>query len=112
MHPDRINMESATAKQVESWVKYALQLQKAYSTGASSEVTRINTELCVTWLKIIRARWCIVASSNTDQSRLLLLDVSDGLRICKEIHLTGPVICGTVEDKCDRITLALTIGAT
>lgn len=112
VHRSRAPLDSATAIQVESWVKCAFQLQKAYSTGASSEITRINTGLCVTWLKIIRARWCIVATSNTTQSRLLLIDLSDDMRICKEMQLPGPVLFGAVDDKHDRILLALTIGTT
>ncbi len=86
LHRGRIHIDSSTAEQIESWVKCALVLQKAYSTGASSEVSRVNLELCVTWLKVVRARWCIVAASDTEQSRLSLIDLYGDLRICKECN--------------------------
>ncbi len=112
LHQGRIHIESATAEQIESWVKCALVPQKAYSTGASSEVSRVNLELCVTWLKVVRARRCIVAASNTEQSRLSLIDLYGDLRICKEMQLPGPVLSGAFEDQHNWLSLALTIGAT
>ena len=89
----------------------------AYSSGLGE--TSINTKVdindklpYVTWAKLVRGRWCLVASSDATQSRLSVFDGLCGMQDEKYVfYLDGPVMDGVVEDTPQGINLALSIGA-
>ena len=66
----------------------------------------------VTWVKLIRGRWCIVASSDSLCSRLMVFDGLNGLQSSPkyESFLEGPVMDGVVDDTAHGINMALSIG--
>lgn len=110
LHPNRIETVMSSAAQVQSWVRCAFLLRRSYSRTTKTEKTRLKLDLGVTWLRVARARWCIVASSDTLQSRLSVYDLSGNIRLCEVFYLPGPVVAGIVEDNNLGIRLALTVG--
>ncbi|TDL25192.1 hypothetical protein BD410DRAFT_826509 [Rickenella mellea] len=105
----------ASALDVQTWVRHALSLDSNYASGAFT-VHRIFSEATysVTWLRLIRGRWCLVASSNLNESRLTLWDlssVSDGPHPCAKIFLPGPIMDGQIDDASNTIRVAVTIGS-
>lgn len=111
LHPRRIGVETASAAQVESWVRCFFRLQRSFKHGLPSSISRVKLDLHVTWMKVIRTRWCLVASSNITPSRLTVWKLDDGgPPVFKDFYISGPVIGGIVEDNNTMITAALTIG--
>ncbi|TDL27935.1 hypothetical protein BD410DRAFT_781865 [Rickenella mellea] len=107
--------QDASGLDVQSWVRHALSLDKNYASCAFA-AHRICSEAtyAVTWMRLIRGRWCLVASSNLNESRLTLWDlssVSDGLHPCARIFLPGPIMDGQVDDASNTIRVAVTIGS-
>ncbi|TDL19722.1 hypothetical protein BD410DRAFT_841879 [Rickenella mellea] len=98
---------------VESWTRNALTLQRAYISTRSLTVDCFSTGVrAITWVKLIRGRWCLFASSNSLESRLSLLDTSSSCReICAEILLPGPVMDGQVEQNSSEIIVAVSVGS-
>jgi len=111
LHPLRTRLEQSSASHVESWLRCAIHLQHAHQSGIQPTVTRIKLDLRVTWLKIIRTCWCLVASSSERESRLTIWQLQ-GARpsISKEYYLPGPVIDGSIDDDGSNVVVALTIG--
>lgn len=68
--------------------------------------------MSVTWVRIVRGCWCLIACSNLKDSQLLVWD----LQSCQTEHhkstfyLPGPVADGVIEDNENEILIALTIG--
>lgn len=105
-------LEEIEAATIERWVRTALSLERTYTKTGASTISSICSIPSVTWLKLIRGRWCLVASSDTSQSRLILFDGLIGLQsgIKAEFFLPGPVIDGVIDDSSSRINIALSIG--
>ncbi|KLO11327.1 hypothetical protein SCHPADRAFT_855527 [Schizopora paradoxa] len=113
LHPLRISKDEASVQHVESWIRCALSLSRAHREERRPITTHVKLELRVTWLKILRINWCIVASSSERESRLTIWNLQGGSpAISKEYYLPGPVGDGVVDDGGSGITLALTIGTT
>ena len=113
--PYRRNLQDALSTDVESWFKCAYDLSNTYRLPITPKVTRWKTELCITWVKIIRGRWCLAAMSNSQESRLCLYDSrsSDGgLLLRCQRYLLGPVMDGELEDAKTEVRIAVSIGAT
>ena len=113
LHPRRIPLELATAHHIESWVRAAIRLRVNYTTKPKAELQRIclANNLRVTWSKLVRTRWCLVAASALSESRLSVWDISSGSWTLRgEWFLDGPVIDGHLEDIGKSVTVALTIG--
>ncbi|TDL19723.1 hypothetical protein BD410DRAFT_841880 [Rickenella mellea] len=101
------------AAAVESWTRNAYVLEKAYLSTSSLSVYCFKTGIrAVTWVKIIRGRWCLAASSNISESRLTLWDISPPHhQICAEIFLPGPIMDGEIEDLNSEIIIAVSVGS-
>lgn len=110
LHPLRIPLGSASATHVESWIRCALSFKSAHQEEKQPAVTRIKLELRVTWLRIIRTCWCLVASSTERESRLTIWSLRGGYSISKEYYLPGPVVDGVIDDDGTDVVAALTIG--
>ncbi|TDL22367.1 hypothetical protein BD410DRAFT_839814 [Rickenella mellea] len=111
--PYRRTIISANALAVESWIRNAITLEKAYESNLHLNLdhTIVPDRLSATWAKLIRGRWCLVATSNVYQSWLSLWDGgSTGRPLRMRYSLAGPVMDGLVEDTEDGILLALSIG--
>lgn len=64
----RRSLEDASASHVESWLRTGLQLERSYGSGHVATTVRWNVERCVTWARLIRGRWCLIASADTTES--------------------------------------------
>ncbi|TDL19720.1 hypothetical protein BD410DRAFT_791869 [Rickenella mellea] len=111
--PYRQSFELVNAPIVESWTRNAISLQKAYKSTRCLSVDQFTTDVrAITWVKLIRGRWCLFASSNALESRLSLLDISSSCdRICAEVLLSGPVMDGQIEQHNSGIVVALSVGS-
>lgn len=110
-----IPLEEASASTVRTWVKYAVALDKSYKTpNANLSVIRSETPASVTYTKLLRGRWCIIASSNSSVSELSIWEIisSEACELHSRIYLPAPVTDGLVDDNHERIHLAVTIGTT
>ncbi|TDL19730.1 hypothetical protein BD410DRAFT_791883 [Rickenella mellea] len=110
--PYRRPLSFVDAAAIESWTRNAFVLEKAYLTTSPLSVRCFKTGVrAVTWVKLIRGRWCLAASSNTSESRLTLWDLSTSDDGCSaEIFLPGPVMNGEVEDLNSDIVIAVSVG--
>lgn len=63
-------------------------------------------------MKLVKGRWCLVASSDASQSRLSLFDSGSGaLQLITENFLPGPIMDGQLEDVEEYVHLAVTVGS-
>lgn len=103
-------LHRVAALDVKSWVKHAFLLQKNYRSAAVKSF-RTCTYEGFTWTKIIRGRWCLVASANLSNAKLAVWDLSqtnlEGP--CTVMPLEGPITDGTVEDSGDYVHAAVTV---
>ncbi|TDL19718.1 hypothetical protein BD410DRAFT_402808 [Rickenella mellea] len=111
--PYRKPLSLADAVAIESWTRNAFVLGKAYLSNSPLSVHLLGTGIrAVTWVKLIRGRWCLAASSNTSESRLTLWDIlSSDNRICAEIFMPGPTMDGEIEDRNSEIIIAISVGS-
>ncbi|KLO15561.1 hypothetical protein SCHPADRAFT_902327 [Schizopora paradoxa] len=111
LHPNRIDTRTASAAQVESWLRSAIVLRHSYSRTTRSTKSRLKLDQGITWVRIARARWCIVASSDVQQSRLSVYDFATNIKCCEVFYLSGPVLAGIVDDTDSGLRMALTVGS-
>lgn len=106
------DINEATAEDVNEWVKNSLLLDNHYSSGNEKTLIRENLSMSVTWIKLIRGRWCLIARSDLKNSQLVVWDLqaSQDEHHKATFYLPGPVIDGIAEDNKDDILIALTIG--
>ncbi|TDL27940.1 hypothetical protein BD410DRAFT_739274 [Rickenella mellea] len=113
--PYRRSIQDASAFDIQSWFRHSISLDKNYASSAFT-VHHLHTEAtyAITWLRLIRGRWCLVASSNLNESRLTLWDLSSGSdkpQPFANLFLPGPVMDGQVDDASNTIRVAVTIGS-
>ena len=105
---------SVSAVCLAARIEHAKWLFRIYQTGPSScQSTIVTFQLqgSVTWLKLIRGRWLLLASSDYNQSRLSLWDVAgEREQMVTQVFLSGPVMDGKCDDSGICITIALSIG--
>ena len=108
----RAPIESVDVSTIQSWIRRLLALERAYATTGSVASSLVDSLPPVTWVKLVRGRWCIAAVSNFMSSRLLLYDGLVGLNSGPkaEICLPGPVMDGVIEDTMSEINIAVSIG--
>lgn len=82
-----------------------------------------RTELSdsITWLRLLRGRWCLVASSDAEEKRHSRLSIWDSraesdtvtatLQMRAEMFLPGPIMDGESEDDGVSIKVAVTVGS-
>ncbi|EJD00057.1 uncharacterized protein FOMMEDRAFT_170114 [Fomitiporia mediterranea MF3/22] len=109
------SIEDVAAHDVESWVKHAVLLDKAYKkANRELSVRRLGspTGLWVTWIKLLLGRWCLIASSNDDESVFSVWEVpSEGEpRLSTKICLDAPVLDGQVDEDNGCCRCAITVG--
>ncbi|TDL27893.1 hypothetical protein BD410DRAFT_781809 [Rickenella mellea] len=113
--PYRSEFASSDAACIEAWVRQALNLEASFQNAESLGATqRVGLGACITWVKLVRGRWVLVASSDTRHSCLMLWDSmppTKSLQKCANISLPGPVLDGQVEDTGSKITIAVSVGS-
>ncbi|THH02121.1 hypothetical protein EW145_g6797 [Phellinidium pouzarii] len=108
-------IEEASATQIESWVKHAYSLEKRYSTPNLKTIAlRVKVRGRVMWAKLLRGRWCLIASADSASSELSIWDISSSsdIRLRTKVHLRAPVFDGQLEDTGDFIHVAVTVATT
>ena len=111
--PHRRDLEEASAADVESWFRCAFQLPRIYSTGVTPEVTRCEVNLRITWVKLLKSRWCLAAMSDERESRICVYDFGRRYAaplLCCTRFLPGPVMDGVVEDLEGEMRIAVSVG--
>lgn len=106
------DIDEASAEDAIEWVKNSFLLVNHYSSGEERTLIRENLSMSVTWIKLIRGRWCLIACSDLKNSQLVVWDLqaSQDEHHKATLYLPGPVIDGIVEDDKEDILIAFTIG--
>ncbi|TDL27954.1 hypothetical protein BD410DRAFT_824728 [Rickenella mellea] len=112
--PYRRSMEDVDASDVRSWLAHGMSLHRGYSSS-SPTIQKLDSMAprIVTWVRLMRGRWCLVASANVSESRLTLWDLSSRSgrpHPCSEIFFPGPIMDGQIDDDLTAIRIALTVG--
>ena len=111
-----IDLAEASAHQVESLVRRAIILRRKYEGSGRLTCQRIENPMRhgVTWAKLVRGRWCLIASANVDQSQLSVWEIqSNGdTHLVSRAFLDGPVLDGTTDESLGGVNIAITIGTT
>ncbi|KAH8112801.1 hypothetical protein DFH11DRAFT_1705942 [Phellopilus nigrolimitatus] len=104
-------LENADTRHIEAWIRSSLELERSYATSSTLRSWTIQETFSITWVKLLRGRWCLIAMSNSTESRLRLfeLSIANGFSLRAETFLPGPVINGLVEDGCKHIHMAISI---
>ena len=108
LHP----IDTVTTQDVIAWFRNALILNKNYESGYNETLRRTNIDQHVTWIKLIRGRWVLVASSNLLQSKLVVWDVhsSEHDSYKTVFYFIGPVVEALVQDDGLEVLIAFTLG--
>ena len=102
--------EELGARQLEAWTCSALNIHRNYIDTADTEVSRIDNLGCITWVNLVRGRWCFVACSDITQSRLILIDLDQDGDYKTQAFFAGPIMDGQSYDSGSNIEFALTVG--
>ena len=105
-------IDVATAEDVMEWVRNGIILNKSYSAGRNETLCRINMFLHVTWVKLVRGRWLLIACSGLQISKLDLRDLQcfQDNHSKSTFYFPGPITEALLEDDGSEIFIALTIG--
>lgn len=93
------------------WVKNGIILCKSYASGDDRTLIRTNVSMSVTWVRLVRGRWCLIGCSNLDLSQLIVWDIFATPLHATTFHLPGPVVDGTIDETEVEVLIALTIGS-
>lgn len=110
------SIEDVDVRGLESCVKHAVTLSQSYAQADVKLFTREienRRGLAVSWLKLLRGRWCLVASSNTEESQFSIWKIlsEDGVDLATRIYLEAPVIDGLVDESDGRLRCVVTVGS-
>lgn len=109
-----VSLEEASARTIQRWVKHAIVLREAYERPSLKRgLIRMDTPARVTFARLIRGKWCLVASSNTSISELSIWEIvsPSSCILHYRTYLQAPVVDGCVDDGGHYVRLAITIAA-
>ncbi|KLO15559.1 hypothetical protein SCHPADRAFT_938666 [Schizopora paradoxa] len=98
LHPNRSDIASSTAAHLESSLRCAILLRKAYSLEVKEDAPET------------RPRHNLDEDTTGSMSHLSVFDLSTNVRCCEVFYLPGPALAGIVDDTGHMLRLALTIG--
>ncbi|KAL5510927.1 hypothetical protein ACEPAG_4684 [Sanghuangporus baumii] len=111
------NLDEAKTQDIISWFLHSISLNFNY-TSERMQLSVCNVAikpgLRVTWLKLMCARWCLIAAADYEESELSLWEISSyqQTRMVARVYLDAPVMDGEI-DYCDGgAKCAVTVGAT
>ena len=106
-------LDTITAREVIEWVKNGIILNRNYLSGCNDTLFRYDMSMHVTWTKLVRSRWLLVACSNLHLSKLVLWDLNNMQHESYKstFHFSGPLTEALLEDDGSEILIALTIGS-
>lgn len=108
-----IPVEDASAETLRAWVKHAYVLRRAYQRPSLDRaIVRVDTPARVTFVRLVRGRWFLVASSNTTISELSVWEIisPSNCSLRNRVYFPAPVLDGMVDDGGSYIRLAVTVG--
>ncbi|EIW77106.1 hypothetical protein CONPUDRAFT_146190 [Coniophora puteana RWD-64-598 SS2] len=109
------NLEQLTSEKVEAITCRAASLCDTWENHAvgTKSVWRLDLPRSVTWLRLVEARWLLVASSDTVCSSLDLYDLAalenNGLVPLIGCYLPGPILSGEAEIQDGRLVPILRV---
>lgn len=109
-----VPLVEASARTVRTLVKHAIVLREAYERPSLKRgLIRMDTPARVTFARLLRGRWCLVASSNTSISELSIWEIvsPSSCILHYRTYLRAPVVDGCVDDGGHYVRLAITIAA-
>jgi hypothetical protein len=110
-------IESLDAYQIEAITIRVARLSRAWDSGelAPQCIVRMDLPRSVTWLRLLSARWLLVASSDADTSSFACYDFggmhSRPAKPVAECFLSGIVQTGEIEMQDDGLIIALGVKA-
>ncbi|EJC97570.1 uncharacterized protein FOMMEDRAFT_137589 [Fomitiporia mediterranea MF3/22] len=110
------NLEHVHVRDIQSWVKHAVLLDRNYRTPYKKLHARriANREkLGITWLRLVHGRWALVASADVHTCEFSVWEIppEGEIRQVARVFLDAPVMDGMVDESCEQIRCAITIGA-
>lgn len=105
-------LDAIASRDVINWIKNGIVLNRNYLTGYNDTLVRFDMSMHVTWTKIVRGRWVLVACSNLHLSMLILWDLHDTQPNSYKsmLYFSGPVTEALLEDDGSEILIAFTVG--
>lgn len=103
------------ARQSETLTRLLPHLRHREASLAEPRIVRIDQTRSVTWLRLIRGSWLLVATSDKDASSLSLWKLSDilhggsGVSPVSEAFLPAPVRDGAVDVTEETVTIAVSL---
>jgi len=113
----RKSVDSLDANQIEALTLRALHLAQDWTHRMVQPRSLIRLDLprCVTWVRIVSARWLFVASSDAFVSSLICWDINAVFKEnnvpTAECFFSGPIKTGQIEVQTDGLTIALAVGS-
>ena len=108
------NFEGTSAYELECLVRRAVLLERKYNSNGKLSFRKIDNphRLGMTWAKLIRGRWCLIATADTYRSELSVWEIqSNGETVLSSrIFLQGPVLDGVIDESLGSVNVALTVG--
>ena len=107
--------EELSNVECEALVLHALKLRLSLAKSKSKPaIVPFHQQRSVTWVKIVKSHWLLVASSDGSSSALgiwklasLKANVATSLLPLGEIYLDGPVVNGLVDVRKEEVIIAL-----
>ncbi|EJD04761.1 uncharacterized protein FOMMEDRAFT_132664 [Fomitiporia mediterranea MF3/22] len=108
-------IKDVEARDIESLVKHAVLLDRDYATiWRKLHVRRIENsrDSAITWLRLIRGRWALVASADMNRCELTIWDIppKGEMKLAAKAFVEAPVTDGIVDESDTQVQCALTIG--
>lgn len=105
--------QDASVEVLRTYVKHTYVLWRAYEhPGLDRAVIRIDTPARVTFVKLIRGRWFLVASSNTTISELSAWEIRSPstCALRSRVYLPAPALDCAVDDGGSYVRVAISVG--
>lgn len=106
--------QDASVNVLRACVKHAYLLKKFYQCPSLDRaIIRIDTPARVTFVKLIRGRWFLVASSNTTISELSVWEIlsPSTCALQDRVYFPAPILDGILDDDRNNIRLAISIAS-
>ncbi|EJD00091.1 uncharacterized protein FOMMEDRAFT_142533 [Fomitiporia mediterranea MF3/22] len=109
-------IKDVEAHDIESWVRHAVSLDRNFATVRRRlHVRRVTNShgLAITWLRLIRGRWALVASADVNRCELMIWEIplKGEMKLAARKFVEAPVIDGVVDESETQVQCAITIGA-
>jgi hypothetical protein len=111
----RESIGSLNVAQVEALTLRAFRLARDWDRGIVQprSLVRLDLPRCITWVRVVSARWLFVASSDALTSSLICWDINAVFKghnkPTAECFFSGPIKTGEIEMQTDGLVIALAV---